>query len=236
MRMKSGLSYANVMATIAVFIALGGGAYAALALPKNSVGAKQIKKNAVNSSKVKNGSLVAKDFKKGQLPAGATGPKGDAGAPGVKGDAGTPGQAGPPGPTVSRSSSVNQVPLIDDNPTETTVLTIESNQIVTTMQSRIMASANLDIAPNGGSAHGETTCHLKISDGSGPSNGLTKMDSQFGSSASYPDADSYEVTFPLNGSAVKPAGTYNVIVACTTAAGTPAQSRGGTLNVWAAGV
>ena len=29
-RIRSGLSYANVMATIAVFLALGGGAYAAI--------------------------------------------------------------------------------------------------------------------------------------------------------------------------------------------------------------
>jgi hypothetical protein len=40
------LTYANVMATIAVFIALGGGAYA-LSLPKNSVGPRQLKTNAV---------------------------------------------------------------------------------------------------------------------------------------------------------------------------------------------
>ena len=31
------LSYANVMATIALFIALGGGAYALTTLPRNSV-------------------------------------------------------------------------------------------------------------------------------------------------------------------------------------------------------
>ena len=37
-RLRNSVSYANVMATIAVFLALGGGAYAALRLPKNSVG------------------------------------------------------------------------------------------------------------------------------------------------------------------------------------------------------
>jgi len=45
-RVRERLSYANVMATIAVFIALGGGAYA-LSLPKNSVGPRQLKTNAV---------------------------------------------------------------------------------------------------------------------------------------------------------------------------------------------
>lgn len=38
-RLRSKLSYANVMATLAVFIALGGGAYA-ISLSKNSVKSK----------------------------------------------------------------------------------------------------------------------------------------------------------------------------------------------------
>jgi hypothetical protein len=51
------LTYANVMSTIGVFIALGGVSYAALKLPKNSVGSKQIKKNAVKSGKIKAGAI-----------------------------------------------------------------------------------------------------------------------------------------------------------------------------------
>jgi hypothetical protein len=91
-RVWSRLTYANVMATVAVFIALGGGAYAALKLPKNSVGAKQIKRNAVTSSKVKNRSLRAIDFGAGQLPRG---PKGNTGTPGPKGDKGDKGDPCP---------------------------------------------------------------------------------------------------------------------------------------------
>jgi hypothetical protein len=56
------LTYANVMATIAVFIALGGSAYAAAQLKKNSVGTKQLKKDAVTGAKVKDGSLSAADI------------------------------------------------------------------------------------------------------------------------------------------------------------------------------
>ncbi len=55
--LSSRLSYANVMSTVAVFLALGGAAYAVVSLPKNSVGANQIKPNAVSSSKVKDRSL-----------------------------------------------------------------------------------------------------------------------------------------------------------------------------------
>jgi len=89
-RMFSNGRYANITATMALIIALGGTSYAAIVLPANSVGSKQLKKRAVTSSKlaanavtsatVRNGSLRAKDFKVGQLPAGPAGPAGTAGA------------------------------------------------------------------------------------------------------------------------------------------------------------
>jgi hypothetical protein len=94
---RSRLSYANVMATVAVFIALGGTGYAAVKLPKNSVGSTQIKKNAVSSSKIKNGALLASDFKAGQIPAGPVGPQGPKGADGKNGADGTNGTNGAPG-------------------------------------------------------------------------------------------------------------------------------------------
>ena len=91
--LRSFFTYANVVSTMCLFIVLGGGAYAATTLPKNSVGAKTIKANAVRSaeirkgsvtsSDVKNASLLAADFKAGQIPAGPTGPKGDRGANGA---------------------------------------------------------------------------------------------------------------------------------------------------------
>jgi hypothetical protein len=46
-------SPAMVVASIALAVALGGTSYAAITLPKNSVGTKQLKKNAVTSAKVK---------------------------------------------------------------------------------------------------------------------------------------------------------------------------------------
>jgi hypothetical protein len=80
----SRLTYANVIATLALFVALGGSSYAAIKLPKNSVGAKQIKTGAVGASEVKEGSLGTSDFKASQLAA-LEGPRGTAGAPGVSG-------------------------------------------------------------------------------------------------------------------------------------------------------
>jgi hypothetical protein len=94
-RLRPRLSFANVVSCLALFVALGGSAYAAIHLRKNSVGTKQLKKNAVttqkvrknaiNGAKVKNHSLLAKDFKTGQLPAG---PRGQVGSPGATGPRG----------------------------------------------------------------------------------------------------------------------------------------------------
>ena len=95
--LRAHLSYANVMSSIAVFMVLGGSAYAAATLPKNSVGSKQLKSNAVTSSKIKNGSLLSKDFKPGQLVAGAPGAAGPVGAAGAKGDTGAKGDKGDKG-------------------------------------------------------------------------------------------------------------------------------------------
>jgi hypothetical protein len=69
----------NIVAYLALVVALGGTSYAAVALPKDSVGASQIKAGAVRSGEVKNGSLKALDFKGGQVPSGPAGPQGATG-------------------------------------------------------------------------------------------------------------------------------------------------------------
>ena len=57
------LSYANVVATLALVAALGtGGAYAASQLAHNSVGAKQLRKGAVNTRALKNGGVATRDL------------------------------------------------------------------------------------------------------------------------------------------------------------------------------
>lgn len=61
------LSYANVMATLALFVSLGGGAYAALRIPADSIGNRQLKRNAVTGEKVRNASLTGADVKPDSL-------------------------------------------------------------------------------------------------------------------------------------------------------------------------
>jgi hypothetical protein len=67
--LRSKLSYGNVVATLALFLALGGGAMAASHLGKNSVGAKQLKSNAVTTAKIKKEAVTRKKIKKGAVNA-----------------------------------------------------------------------------------------------------------------------------------------------------------------------
>ncbi len=84
-------SYANVTATLALVIALGGTSYAAIKLPRNSV----------SSVQVKDRSLLKKDFRTGQLPAGKKG------ATGAQGPAGPAGSAGGSSAIVNRSEGID---------------------------------------------------------------------------------------------------------------------------------
>ena len=76
----------TVLGSVALFAALAGGAYAGVAIPRNSVTTKQVRDH----------SLLARDFKPGQVPRGARGPQGPQGAPGATGAQGPQGPAAPP--------------------------------------------------------------------------------------------------------------------------------------------
>jgi hypothetical protein len=118
-------SYANVVSTIALFLALGGVAFASNVLPALSVGSKQLKPNAVRTGKIANRSITRVKIRKGAIryahlnpqlvkklaarrgPAGprgqrgAEGPRGEvgpAGAPGADGSVGATGATGAIGP------------------------------------------------------------------------------------------------------------------------------------------
>ena len=67
-RARGKLTYANVIATLALFIALGGAtAIAASQLGKNSVGTKQLKKNSVTTAKIKKNAITGAKVKKHTL-------------------------------------------------------------------------------------------------------------------------------------------------------------------------
>lgn len=66
-QIRKRLTYANVMSSIAVFLVLGGAAFAAVQLPKNSVGSKQLKKNAVTAAKIKKDAVTSAKVKNGAI-------------------------------------------------------------------------------------------------------------------------------------------------------------------------
>ncbi len=78
-RLRPKLTYANVVATVALFIALGGASYAAVRLPARSVGTPQLKLKSVGQPQLKAGAVGTPQLKAGsvnapQLAANAVGP------------------------------------------------------------------------------------------------------------------------------------------------------------------
>jgi hypothetical protein len=66
--MRTRLTYANVMTTIAIVLALGGAtAFAATQLAKKSVGTKQLKANAVTAAKIKKNAVTGAKIKAGAV-------------------------------------------------------------------------------------------------------------------------------------------------------------------------
>lgn len=130
-------TYANVVGTLALFVALGGSSYAAVSIKgsdvrngsltgtdiKNgsiksrdvdngSLTGSDLKNGSVTGSDIDDGSLAAADFGAGQLPAGPAGPQGPAGP------AGPAGPEGPAGATnvVDRRTNVNFAPANPPDP------------------------------------------------------------------------------------------------------------------------
>lgn len=66
-RIRRSVTYANVTATLAMFVALGGVSYAAVVLPSNSVGSSQIRANAVRASELAARSVGTSELKGGAV-------------------------------------------------------------------------------------------------------------------------------------------------------------------------
>ena len=113
-KLRSKLSFSNVTSLLALFVALGGTGYAAITLPRNSVGAKQIRSGAVGTSELRGGAVRSSDVRDRSLQlrdisrnareslrgrTGATGPAGPAGP--------TYRAAVPAGGTVQRGNAVS---------------------------------------------------------------------------------------------------------------------------------
>jgi hypothetical protein len=95
-RVRARLSYANLTATLALFIALGGTTYAATSLPHNSVGAAQIRSNAVGASEIRRNAVSGSEIRDGAI---GTRDISASARSSLRGSRGLQGPAGPAGPT-----------------------------------------------------------------------------------------------------------------------------------------
>jgi hypothetical protein len=117
--LRSRFSYANVTASLALFVALGGTAAAAVTLPRDSVGSEQIRANAVHAAEIAQDAVqsrgIAEDavgsseiedneIRLADISAGARSSL--QGAQGPAGPSGTPGATGPQGPAGQTAAAV----------------------------------------------------------------------------------------------------------------------------------
>ena len=106
------LSYANVVASLALVLALGGTAWAAVTLPRDSVASKQIRKDAVRSPEiraeaVRSSEIQDEGIRLADIAAGAR-----TALEGAEGPAGPPGPAGATAVRFAEVDSLN-VPECD---------------------------------------------------------------------------------------------------------------------------
>ena len=120
-RLRERLTFANVTASLALFIALGGTSYAAITLPRNSVGANQLRTGSVRSAEIRDRALGARDLSLGarrflkaqegaQGPRGPEGPQGDRGRQGVPAPGGGTATTTPAGVTLTIRTAAGSAP------------------------------------------------------------------------------------------------------------------------------
>ena len=176
-----------------------------------------------------------------QGPEGPQGTRGPAGAPGSQGPVGPTGPAGPTAGTSAFNNNASIVIAAGQAVVDLASVNDQADrQITTTFDSRLMASANVNLERTAdGTEDTGVNCILLISDGTGPNNGLTPMGNSAGVNETVPlqgGGPVPRVTIPLTGAATKPPGTYNVRADCATTgggAGSEVQATQANLVVWA---
>ncbi|UTI66134.1 hypothetical protein NBH00_08000 [Paraconexibacter antarcticus] len=163
-RLKSRLTYANVTASIALFVALGGSSYAALSLPRNSVGTNQIRTGAVGSSEIRNHSVALRDMSSGAQRAlrGAIGPAGPAGPTGppaardfevvsgagalIRGTAVSGGRAGSPGTYTVAFAAPTTACAVTASLGSTDATVVPAGRVTTSVQGGMIGVQTYDAA------------------------------------------------------------------------------------------
>lgn len=106
-------TFANVMSSLAMFVALGGASYAAIRLPPNSVGTRQLENHSITVRKLDRQALASL-----RGATGATGPQGVPGPQGPQGLQGPKGAPGPSGNAVIGDGTITAAKLADSSVTQ----------------------------------------------------------------------------------------------------------------------
>lgn len=104
-RLRPRLTYANIIASVALFVALGGTGWAVTKLPRNSVGSKQIRSKAVGRSELRSRAVSSRHLRSGAVSLGKLSRSARAALRGAQGPAGPQGPPGPAG--VTHRAAVN---------------------------------------------------------------------------------------------------------------------------------
>lgn len=94
-RFSKHLTFANVVSCLALSIALGGTSYAAITIPRNSVGANQIRPSAVGTSELRASAIRGSDIRNRTI---GTSKLSDSAREKLRGSTGPAGPIGPAGP------------------------------------------------------------------------------------------------------------------------------------------
>jgi hypothetical protein len=121
------ITYANVTATLALFVALGGSSYAALSITgrdveNRSLSGRDVKTGSLDSRVIRDRSIARRDLRPALVEslAGETGPPGADGTPGADGQRGATGARGSDGAPGSDAASLlsTRITMPDPAPTE----------------------------------------------------------------------------------------------------------------------
>jgi hypothetical protein len=98
-RIRRRFTYGNVMATLALFVAMGGTSYAALKFPRNSVGTRELKSRSVGASELRTKAVTSRAIKDRGIRLRDMSKSARASLRGTQGPAGPQGPQGPAGLT-----------------------------------------------------------------------------------------------------------------------------------------
>ena len=225
-KVVSRLTYANVMATIAVFAAIGGGAYAAVQTipgPDGVIkGCYQAKKGSLRVVAANKRCLKSeKTLKWSQTgPKGATGPqgpKGDTGAAGAAGAAGADGAQGARGPSNAYGGSIA-------GPVAITLATTPGQQVghINVPAGKYVITAKAYLENQSTAASTSASCSL-VADGH-VDNSLVKLESANGSTLAFRQAVSMSMVHEF-------ASAGQIDVRCGTGGGITTNAE--EISVWA---